>query len=211
MNQVIPSGMRTAVLIILFGALASTGCNRIRVVDADTGQPISDAFVISKWQGEFPGLVHSTSGCIDMAINGTDSNGYAHLRPYSFSFLSLITWSGGREIHLYKTGYDIEPISIKATELTFGLRKLEGPNEERLSKISRAIRNTECEFPTRRLEYRLPFMHLLRDEADTIEIDSHNAALSRLGIESSFDALRMGGDAAYYKYHAEKDRLEGRR
>ena len=211
MNQIIRYGIRRTTLIALLGALVSAGCNRIRVVDVDTGQPIDGAFVISKWHGDFPSLVHSTTSCVDMAINGTDSDGFATLRPYSFSPLSLIAWGLGREIQLYKTGYDPEPIDVESTEVTFGMRKFKGSNATRLATISRAIRNTECDFPTNRLEYRLPFMHLLREEAKTIEIDSHNAALSRLGIESSFDALRMGRNAAYFKYHAEKDRLEGRR
>src|SRR5438067_3319950 len=87
-------------LVAAIAAVADTG----KVIDAATGRPIRDVYVIARWSGEINRVVDSSHTCFHVEAAQTDENGEFKLSD-SASAGNLLLYDVKRTFMFYRRGY----------------------------------------------------------------------------------------------------------
>jgi hypothetical protein len=113
------------------------------VVDAETHQPVADAYVQLGWTGTVVGLVHSASRCVHEEVVRTDEHGHFRSAPWirlqSLQELGLFTGlkRGSLEVfgRVYKAGYDFKRIDPDEGAGEYAMSRFRGASAERLEAL----------------------------------------------------------------------------
>ena len=119
-----------------------TGCEMNgRVVDGETGAPISGALVIAEWSGDIGGPVQSSQVCFHLEIATTDADGRYHIPAWSRR--PVTDHEGGfyglRNVEVsrrtYKAGYSQLKYDPNDAS-TILMVPFKGPPEQRIAYLS---------------------------------------------------------------------------
>jgi len=193
---------------MLIGSISSTQAERVQIIDAVTRKPLSNVWVVTKWEGDFPGIVHAQTSCVDMYITGSDAEGFARLPLLSFSLLALTSLNLHRVISFYKFGYLPNGVDGGFPPIPTVIPMQATPDlpRNRLTELAMATELSKCGRSRDYFAMRIPMLDYIVTQAESLDTSTNNDGRRKLAIRRALDSVLWGETVAKAKFESASER-----
>jgi hypothetical protein len=176
-----------------------------KVVDADTGEPLENVFVIARYSGDIPAGGSFQTVCYHAAGTTTNAQGEYRMNP-RFDTPDFY-FDKRSDIDFFKARYE----SVYYKDGVGKLKKDTGNREKRLEELTRIVRTSGCGGAGKSLRALYPFYKAIYYEAKSISVTQDELKQLRWfqeraadkAIASNFNVPASEAEAARQKFMEE--------